>query len=309
MKEETTLKGRRVGQWLLALAGVLLVCGIITIIIGALGGDETSDAAAVVERVAPASATDAAAAVTTPSAPGTEPESTSQNLATRAPEASPTPLPPTATPRPTNTPASTATPRPTTTPRSTATPVPPPEPVVYSGSGDDLVDLDSFTDGELFGISVTGSGSGNFALWSYDASGERIDLLINEIGAYEGRHLLNLNELEPATVGFEITANGPWTIEAFPFDTAFVTTHTAPGEFLGRGDDFFVVLNDAGINRATIRHTGSSNFAVWLLTQNGMDLLINEIGSYEGTVRTGSERVLLFIVTADGEWSITMASE
>jgi hypothetical protein len=120
---------------------------------------------------------------------------------------------------------------------------------------------------------------------------------------------MGISDLEPPTAGFEVNANGPWTIEVFPFEPAYVDTYETPGEFTGRGDNFFIALNDAGINRATITHNGDSNFVVWLLSENSYDLLINEIGTYQGTVRTDSASILVFIIHADGDWTVTMMGE
>lgn len=54
---------------------------------------------------------------------------------------------------------------------------------------------------------------------------------------------------------------------------------------------------------ATISHDGSSNFAIESHSADGdRDLLVNEIGSYDGTVRM-SDAVALEI-NADGNWTI-----
>jgi hypothetical protein len=302
MKDEKTSGGRRVIRWALALIGVLVVCGVIAAIMGALAGD--GDAEPEVAQVQRGAAEEIAAEVTATDSGESQPTDLPQ------PTLPPTDTPaPTNTPEPTTTPLPTATPRPTATPQPTATIAPPPEPVLLSGSGDDIVDFAGFPDSALMGVHIVGSGSSNFAVWNLDAAGEPIDLLVNEIGRYEGRHLVGISDLEAPTAGFEINANGPWTIEVFPFDPAYVDRIETPGEFEGVGDNFFVVLNNAGTNRATITHDGSSNFAVWRLSDDGYDLLINEIGAYEGTVRTGSAAVMIIIVNADGTWQVDMSGQ
>ena len=56
----------------------------------------------------------------------------------------------------------------------------------------------------------------------------------------------------------------------------------------------------------TFKHDGRSNFIVRLYTAVGTDLLVNEIGSYNGeqivVIPTGG--VAFFEITADGNWSI-----
>lgn len=75
---------------------------------------------------------------------------------------------------------------------------------VLTGSGDDVAILDPPSDG-LKSTTVTHSGSGNFAIWSYSASGT--DLLVNEIGNFSGEVLLS-----DGTFLFEVTATGQWTM-------------------------------------------------------------------------------------------------
>ena len=52
---------------------------------------------------------------------------------------------------------------------------------------------------------MTHRGDGNFAIWAYSESDT--DLLVNEIGRYEGEALLG------DAVVLEITASGGWTLK------------------------------------------------------------------------------------------------
>jgi hypothetical protein len=52
---------------------------------------------------------------------------------------------------------------------------------------------------------MTHRGDGNFAIWAYGESGT--DLLVNEIGRYDGEALLG------DAVLLEITANGAWSLD------------------------------------------------------------------------------------------------
>ncbi|GAI15311.1 unnamed protein product, partial [marine sediment metagenome] len=76
-------------------------------------------------------------------------------------------------------------------------------------------------------------------------------------------------------------------------------------------------LLDEGLTIFTFNHDGSSNFIVELLSIEGSlaDLLVNEIGSYEGSKAVGIQQGALFgpepgihllNITADGNWSITI---
>ncbi len=73
-----------------------------------------------------------------------------------------------------------------------------------AGTGDDVVILDPPPTG-LKSTTVTHAGDGNFAIWAY---GPETDLLVNEIGNFSGEVLLS-----EGTFLFEITANGPWTVD------------------------------------------------------------------------------------------------
>ncbi len=89
---------------------------------------------------------------------------------------------PSDTPKPTDTPQPTNTPRPTNTPLPTATNTPIPEPIIISGSGDDVVDIDKWSGPAILIINY--QGRSNFVISNYGAGGEKIDLLVNTIGSY-----------------------------------------------------------------------------------------------------------------------------
>lgn len=193
----------------------------------------------------------------------------------------------------TTTEAETTTTVPTTTTTAaptTTTTEPPPEPVVLEGSGDSVVDFEHPEPGVVWWATISYDGGGNFAVWELDDQLEQLDLLVNEIGSYSGNVAIGLRG---DTAGFEVTAAGPWRIEAKPqemlrpFDT----------EVSGTGDDVVAYLGDP--MAAHITHTGESNFAV----HSERDLLVNEIGNYEGTVRFPGGPALVRI-TADGPWTI-----
>lgn len=160
------------------------------------------------------------------------------------------------------------------------------------GRGDDVVSDVAVGNG-IYRMHVTHAGRSNFALWAYDAEDDR-DLLINEIGKYDGYVLLNGS----APYMFEIKADGVWTytIERLP--------QTEKTTFSGRGDAVTDIFEaDTGVWAFT--HDGSSNFAVRGYTTGGRDLLVNEIGPYSGKVRMeipeGSNA--FFEITADGNWT------
>jgi hypothetical protein len=169
------------------------------------------------------------------------------------------------------------------------------EPIVLSGTGDDVVDVSMPTD-QAGIITLTHQGGANFAVISYDPAGNRIDLLANVIGNYNGARPVNLTGTEP--VGqLEITADGPWTAEIRSLAEARIeVTQT----FSGQGPDVVILGGDTG-NAASVTHDGSANFAV-IAWGDSRDLLVNEIGAYQGRVRIPPGTILLDI-QADGGWS------
>ena len=64
---------------------------------------------------------------------------------------------------------------------------------------------------------------------------------------------------------------------------------------------------------ATFTHDGHGNFAIWSLDANvqQLDLLVNTIGPYNGTVlfdKQSSQHTESLQITADGNWTVTLHS-
>jgi lipopolysaccharide export LptBFGC system permease protein LptF len=59
-------------------------------------------------------------------------------------------------------------------------------------------------------FSISHSGSRNFIIWLKDQSGKNIELLVNDIGSYNGQKTATLRE--DGTYILEVQANGNWTI-------------------------------------------------------------------------------------------------
>jgi hypothetical protein len=162
------------------------------------------------------------------------------------------------------------------------------EPVVYEGSGDDVIDVETF---ELPMVAtIEHQGSSNFAIIAHTESGSR-DLLVNTIGNYTGTRPLNFVE---GPTEFEITADGSWTITI----TSLLEQPTLAETSSGSGDE--VLFVDTGSGRLTLTHDGDSNFVV-LAYGSMRELLVNEIGGYEGTVRLPD--ALALEIQADGSWT------
>lgn len=160
------------------------------------------------------------------------------------------------------------------------------------GSGDDVISGITTGDG-VYRIHFTHEGWSNYIVKSYDAKNQR-DLLVNEIGNYEGYQFLE----GVSPFSFEIEADGNWS---YTIERIATTSETA---FSGRGD-YVTGMFSVPSGAWQFTHDGSSNFIVKALTTKGFDLLINEIGAYDGkkmlTVPSSSN--VLFIIIADGNWT------
>lgn len=194
----------------------------------------------------------------------------------------------------------------TTVPPTTTTTVPPTttttlqpgfDPFSVEGSGDDFIEF-TIPNDDLAVLHITHSGSSNFAVISYTAGNDRIDLLVNEIGNYNGT--VPVNFLVGEEVGLlEITASGPWTINAkYIFHLPF----NQDGEAGGFGDSVvYVSITNPGV---AFTHQGDSNFSVLAWNEDGRDLLVNEIGEYNGTVRSPTG-IVFYQITANGDWTVS----
>jgi len=199
--------------------------------------------------------------------------------------------------------------------------VPPPEPTTFSGSGDDITSSFYLNEGIAI-FYMTHHGGSNFIIWLYNAdTGERKELLVNEIGSYSGSGLIGVTTewsgVSPGKYVLEVTAGGSWqvTVEQPSPSTAVYLPQT----ITGRGADVpspFTIEGGKGAVKFNMHHDGSRNFIIWLYNVNGdrEELLVNEIGNYDGSKLvsvggfSGAEPGIHYLdVEADGSWSIEIS--
>ena len=143
-------------------------------------------------------------------------------------------------------------------------------------------------------------GQSNFAVKVYTTSGSE-DLLVNVIGSYKGSRPV-VGE-DDRVVYFEVTADGPWTINIEPLGE----TAGAEQGIAGTGDfvSGLFAPSQTGPIPFTFAHAGSSNFAVYLHCVQGSDLLQNEIGAVSNAaIVRFPEGPCFWEVQADGKWTI-----
>jgi len=176
-------------------------------------------------------------------------------------------------------------------------------PVTFSGTSDDVATIaGGLTDARLLAISYTGAE--NFVVQSLDSAGQMQDLIVNTIGAYNGKRLI----LPQAPISaFKVTASGPWSMTLEDVRTARTWNGATP--LTGTGDD--VIIEPGSIGKmvaAKIVDAAADNFIVKLITSDGTDsqsdLLVNEIGPWSGTEAIPAGTVSIE-VQASGAWSIS----
>jgi len=160
----------------------------------------------------------------------------------------------------------------------------------------------SIPEGAIGIVAISEKGTSNFVVESLDSHGDTNALLVNEIGNYSGTLLLDA-EAGVHSVAFKIESNGTWTLTVKPVTSARRWDPALP--LTGKGDDVVAVAPSAnGLTIVTLKHSGSSNFAILAYRSDGSDLLVNEIGKYSGET-TLADGTFLLEVTADGAWSVT----
>lgn len=212
------------------------------------------------------------------------------------------------TPLPTNTPEPTETPSPTNTPQPTATATPAETPITLSGNGDAVVDIKKWNGAAI--VHITHNGAGHFSVNNYSSDNERIDLLANTIGNYDGTVPLDFLDDED-TARFEVKADGQWELHVLPFTE--MRKENIPGTFEGAGDDVIFIFGSGIPDTLTVDASQTSgHFAIWGWGQ-GRDLLVNELAPYTGTVlvpaKLPSDGVLVLAITAIGKWSIDVKTK
>lgn len=179
------------------------------------------------------------------------------------------------------------------------------KPIEYSGSGDKIISNVKIPSGTYKAV-MSNSGRSNFIVKFYESANDSYgDLLANEIGTYNGSVVIRDGETTPTTDGMlEIKSSGKWTIK---FERI---SGTIQGKSVsGTGDVVTGWFQGDGKRQvATFTNSGKSNFVVRVYDEYGdRDLLVNEIGSYNGqaTFTTNSYSKYYFEVVSSGKWTIS----
>lgn len=179
------------------------------------------------------------------------------------------------------------------------------KPIEFSGSGDKIISNVNIPKGTYKAV-MSNNGRSNFIVKFYENSNDSYgDLLANEIGTYNGSVVIRDGGTTPITNGMlEVKSSGSWSIKFEPI------SGTIDGKSVsGTGDVVTGWFKGDGKRQvATFSNSGSSNFIVRVYDEYGdRDLLVNEIGSYNGqaTFVTNSYSKYYFEVVSSGNWSIS----
>lgn len=179
------------------------------------------------------------------------------------------------------------------------------KPIEFSGSGDQIISDINIPKGSYKAV-LNNNGRSNFIVKFYESSNDsRGDLLANEIGNYYGSVVIRDGKTNQITDGMlEIKSSGSWSIVFEPISETIQEKSIS-----GSGDVVTGWFKGDGKRQvATFTNSGSSNFIVYVYDEyGGRDLLVNEIGSYNGqtTFTTNSTSKYYYEVVSSGDWTIS----
>jgi PKD repeat protein len=154
-----------------------------------------------------------------------------------------------------------------------------------------VTDNEGATSNASQAISVA-AGSANFIVLLLDDQGDWVELLVNEIGSFDGSKAIGIDASGLHLL--DIQADGDWTITVEQPTPS--SAPSPPQSYTGHGQEF--------------SPAGSANFIVLLLDDQGdwVELLVNEIGSFDGSKAIGIDAPGLHLldIQADGDWTITV---
>jgi len=177
------------------------------------------------------------------------------------------------------------------------------DPVLYTGTGDTVLKIERPGDKACLMHTEGNASSSHFAIVSYDANGERLELYVNTTDPYMGTRFLDVKNGDTTSM-LEITADGPWSIELQPVAGLYLIERMLqpPAKRSGIGDEVLLVNGSATTIVGT--HEGRGNFIV--LAHGGRSKLVfNEIGNYNGMSLLPDGTVILEVRT-EGQWIIEL---
>ncbi|MFF4417134.1 hypothetical protein ACFYY8_31825 [Streptosporangium sp. NPDC001559] len=169
---------------------------------------------------------------------------------------------------------------------------------IYRGEGDEVLRVPATTKPGT--LRVTHDGEGAFMVQTLTSSGKKDDLLIAEIGPYQGTVAYNTTPGKKLAA-LSIEADGAWTVQFVSLAKAKAWPITARGT----GDQVLRLASPSrGFRTLAITHSGEGAFMVEAYKGKGYtDLLVAKIDSYKGKVvlPAGTQWLL---IKANGPWTV-----
>jgi len=189
--------------------------------------------------------------------------------------------------------------------QSCTPPIVEPEPITLSGSGQEASDIFELIEGVAI-FELENTGSGHFGIWLMDDMGNNVELLVNEIGPFDGSKIVRIDR--EGEYILDVSAQGSWEVTIKqPRPTTAPETKTFSGKDQQYAGPFYL---DSGLTKFKLKNTGSGHFGIWLLDSEGnnVELLVNEIGPFDGSKAVGIRRegIYYFDISAQGNWEITI---
>ncbi len=183
---------------------------------------------------------------------------------------------------------------------------PAPQPINLSGSNQQATQQFQLQAG-LSVFTYSYSGSGNFIAYLMDNNGNEITSVANTIGSSNGSIAVNIPSAGSYLINVQ-AAQGSWN-----FNITQPRPSTAPSttSFNGNGQQATSLFYlSSGLHVFQTSNSGSGNFIVYLLDQNGnvVDSVANSIGSSNGSQAEGidSSGIYLLSVQSEGSWTISI---
>ncbi|SDI83786.1 hypothetical protein [Natribacillus halophilus] len=171
-------------------------------------------------------------------------------------------------------------------------------PTEVNGEGDDVSENFNLQSGFAI-IDAEHSGERNFIVELNNESGGQ-ELIVNTIGIYEGESLAVIPQ--EGEYHLDVDADGSWEAEVSQELPDTEDIYSEDDHIEGSGDSVVFVDMQSGNKRIDLTHTGERNFIV---TLNGQDLLVNDIGPYEGAQSQSFDSgEHIFQIEADGDWTL-----
>lgn len=177
-----------------------------------------------------------------------------------------------------------------------------PDPVVYTGSGDDVIEIEPFDD--IWVLHVTGNAKGgHFAVNGYDDAGNSVDLFVNTTDPYDGYVLDNTQSARL----LEITAKGEWAVSLESIYSMPTVSFDEPAS--GTGDAVYQIAADEPWFFSVIANDSGRHFAVEGYNNHlqQVDLFINTTDPYAGVRVDPTQTSCIFAITAADAWDLALA--